>query len=123
MKLTNEVASDVVDYAADKLNGGALVIYDDDVVLVSVALPTPPFVRAVNGLALGNELPPTTIAANGHATHARLHTASGETFADLTVGLEGAKTRPDIVLERSDFQSGGIFRPKSIPALRMPRSL
>ncbi len=122
MRLTMETRNRLVDEMAGLLAGGELVLSSPDVQLVRI--PLPGFGPAVSGIAVSEDLPDTVIQQSGDATTAMLVSADGIAIADLVVRAQDAEDvkTADVVLDRTDFQYGGICRVQAI-LLTIPDSV
>lgn len=114
-KLSNTGANAAADAVVDLADGGTLRIYSgtqpanadtavSGTLLASLALGTPAFGAAANGVATANAITGDTAAdASGTASWFRVATSGGSALWDGSVGTASA----DLIVDNATFTAGG----------------
>lgn len=86
------------------VNGGTLVLYDGETLLVELTLGTPAFAAAVNGTAALNAVDPAQAVAAGEADNFELCDSGGDPHIAGTVSMAGGGG--DLILDNTNIANG-----------------
>lgn len=96
-RLSDEAASAAADAVCNKLNGGVICIYDNEVVLVELQYPPQAYSPAIEGVAIANEIAPSIAIGTGTANLARHLQPDGRMVFEGSVGTSGESLNLDRV--------------------------
>jgi hypothetical protein len=123
MRLKSPARDQLLTAFASRLNAGSIVIYPVNPAtnpltepLIIVRFASPAFRPAVEGRVLAHDLTQTPVIRTGEAKFAELVTADGEAIGDARVRAvdDVEATNGDILLDRTDFQRGGMVTLASV---------